>query len=390
MAGRKHANDVNYDEDLDEIDFQNYKGMFFNDDPGQKYQDELTGAHFEYHDMCHRLKQLLKASLCPPQPSSPEDLADSVSTKEIADGEEGKVHKSIKENGQALLALQKLMPVVPKESRNGVQALPQQGYGTASACCNNKEGTRASGETKNFRQFSSQFQPADAHPKKVRVPAIQASNRSKSIDKPHFGPKSSSGTHAGGMMLRASNIPKSSKKDDSKHETLYALYTRLPNTAWGRQKNIEQLLEEKSKPRAKYRPSTNYRYSPGCDFAQSRTKTINLGLDKSSVKWEKSRNTASRTQDRKTFDSRTEKRDQGKKMYQTQSGSHPEQKKVAAGDQLKKIRVNLIGAATGCSRNVMQSKTSVKAAPAGHMSRFGGSKRAYVASLLQPSVSMKK
>ena len=51
-------NQPDYEEDLDCIDFQNYKGMFYNDDPGLKYQDEITGAHFEHKDMCRRLEHL--------------------------------------------------------------------------------------------------------------------------------------------------------------------------------------------------------------------------------------------------------------------------------------------------------------------------------------------
>eukprot|EP00826_Nyctotherus_ovalis_P006638 TRINITY_DN11590_c0_g1_i1.p2 TRINITY_DN11590_c0_g1~~TRINITY_DN11590_c0_g1_i1.p2 ORF type:complete len:170 (+),score=28.97 TRINITY_DN11590_c0_g1_i1:136-645(+) len=56
MANYNHQPD--YEEDLDCIDFQNYKGVFFNDEPGFKYQDEITGAHFEYRDMCRRLEHL--------------------------------------------------------------------------------------------------------------------------------------------------------------------------------------------------------------------------------------------------------------------------------------------------------------------------------------------
>jgi len=37
---------------------ENYRGMFYNEEPGQRYQDELTGAHFQYEDMCRRLKVL--------------------------------------------------------------------------------------------------------------------------------------------------------------------------------------------------------------------------------------------------------------------------------------------------------------------------------------------
>jgi len=50
---------IEYEEDLDQIDFNNYKGMFF-DDQAQKYQDPNTGAHFDYHDMCCRLIKLQK------------------------------------------------------------------------------------------------------------------------------------------------------------------------------------------------------------------------------------------------------------------------------------------------------------------------------------------
>lgn len=36
-------------------DLINYKGIYYNDDAGQKYTDPETGAHFEYKDMCRRL-----------------------------------------------------------------------------------------------------------------------------------------------------------------------------------------------------------------------------------------------------------------------------------------------------------------------------------------------
>eukprot|EP00826_Nyctotherus_ovalis_P008205 TRINITY_DN12118_c0_g1_i1.p1 TRINITY_DN12118_c0_g1~~TRINITY_DN12118_c0_g1_i1.p1 ORF type:complete len:175 (+),score=38.71 TRINITY_DN12118_c0_g1_i1:118-642(+) len=44
---------------LAEAALTNYKGFFY-DNPSQKYQDETTGAHFEYFDMCLRLKRLKK------------------------------------------------------------------------------------------------------------------------------------------------------------------------------------------------------------------------------------------------------------------------------------------------------------------------------------------
>jgi hypothetical protein len=43
---------------VDDIDFQNFKGIYFNDDPNRKYQDPETGSHFEYFDLCKRLSKL--------------------------------------------------------------------------------------------------------------------------------------------------------------------------------------------------------------------------------------------------------------------------------------------------------------------------------------------
>lgn len=34
----------------------NYKGIYFNDDENQKYTCPITGAHFEFTDMCRRIK----------------------------------------------------------------------------------------------------------------------------------------------------------------------------------------------------------------------------------------------------------------------------------------------------------------------------------------------
>ena len=50
-------NELDNEEDLDCVDFNNYKGMFY-DNNQEKYQDEITGAHFEYSDMCRRLRKL--------------------------------------------------------------------------------------------------------------------------------------------------------------------------------------------------------------------------------------------------------------------------------------------------------------------------------------------
>lgn len=41
-------------------DLINYKGIYFNDDPGQKYTDPESGAHFEYKDMCRRINRVMQ------------------------------------------------------------------------------------------------------------------------------------------------------------------------------------------------------------------------------------------------------------------------------------------------------------------------------------------
>lgn len=40
-------------------DLINYKGIYFNDDQGQKYTDPDNGAHFEFNDLCKRLNRIL-------------------------------------------------------------------------------------------------------------------------------------------------------------------------------------------------------------------------------------------------------------------------------------------------------------------------------------------
>ena len=47
---KKEGDDVN--------DLINYKGIYFDDDSGQKYQCPETGSHFEYLDMYRRLKKI--------------------------------------------------------------------------------------------------------------------------------------------------------------------------------------------------------------------------------------------------------------------------------------------------------------------------------------------
>lgn len=46
------------DSDIDNIDFNDFKGIYFDDDPNRKFQDPQTGCHFEYYDLCKRLVKL--------------------------------------------------------------------------------------------------------------------------------------------------------------------------------------------------------------------------------------------------------------------------------------------------------------------------------------------
>lgn len=48
------------DDDIDNIDFANYKGIYAEDDTGQKYTCPETGAHFEPTDLCRRLYKIIE------------------------------------------------------------------------------------------------------------------------------------------------------------------------------------------------------------------------------------------------------------------------------------------------------------------------------------------
>jgi hypothetical protein len=47
------------DDDVDNIDFANYKGIYAEDESEQKYTCPVTGAHFEFNDVCRRLTKLI-------------------------------------------------------------------------------------------------------------------------------------------------------------------------------------------------------------------------------------------------------------------------------------------------------------------------------------------
>lgn len=59
-ANQQHAAPgVAVGEDVDDIDYNNYKGIYANDESGQKYQCPETGAHFEFNDLCRRMGKIL-------------------------------------------------------------------------------------------------------------------------------------------------------------------------------------------------------------------------------------------------------------------------------------------------------------------------------------------
>jgi hypothetical protein len=50
--------DKKEDSESEDVDFTNFKGIYFNDDPNRKYLDPDTGCHFEYQDLCRRMIKL--------------------------------------------------------------------------------------------------------------------------------------------------------------------------------------------------------------------------------------------------------------------------------------------------------------------------------------------
>ena len=50
------------DSESENQNLDNYKGIYFKDDPGTKYTDPESGAHFDFNDICSRLVQFQKHS----------------------------------------------------------------------------------------------------------------------------------------------------------------------------------------------------------------------------------------------------------------------------------------------------------------------------------------
>ena len=172
MAKCNHNEAIDYEEDLDCIDFNNYKGMFFQDDPGLEYQDEKTGAHFEHGDMCKRLLKLKKSIPEPVEVEASED--DDVCADTNEDVSDDNRRNKINESGIAVKALQAMQLFTQdKDSRNAAQALPQQGYGSTVAH-KKDNGLR--------NQFCSQLDKRE-QPKIKPAHCPESFSRSKSMDK---------------------------------------------------------------------------------------------------------------------------------------------------------------------------------------------------------------
>lgn len=59
MADYYEDSDEYQEEETDEdVDHENYKGIYFEEEPGQKFQDPVTGAHFEFQSMCQILNEV--------------------------------------------------------------------------------------------------------------------------------------------------------------------------------------------------------------------------------------------------------------------------------------------------------------------------------------------
>ena len=87
-----------------EVDLNNYKGIY-GAGQNQRYQDKLTGAHFEYQDMCNRLNELLKKES--KQKTRPKIKAVKIAkfVVENTKAEPNKIegdNKKVKENSQIL------------------------------------------------------------------------------------------------------------------------------------------------------------------------------------------------------------------------------------------------------------------------------------------------
>lgn len=187
-------NDIRKGE-LAEAALTNYKGFFY-DNPGQKYQDEVTGAHFEYFDMCLRLKRLRK----------------QITIERSADVSDSKEDPALSK---------------AKLTRNQPRDFKQQAYNTFKA--QDRSGKVGPGKGKNSRQLSSNNVGKAGQ-------VGQADSRVKSITKFYLQKKPN-----GNLHLKKQDKVESIKK----YETLRGMY--FHERIKIRQKSIAKILDERLK-----------------------------------------------------------------------------------------------------------------------------------------------
>ena len=110
-------------------DLTNYKGIYFAEEPGQKFQEKSTGAHFEFIDMCRRLNIA--------QEQRKRREARERATEDINRGEEEdigrmqeKMRSKLKESRDQQF-MNRRESDREASSRNIIHGgLPQQGFGT--------------------------------------------------------------------------------------------------------------------------------------------------------------------------------------------------------------------------------------------------------------------
>ena len=128
------------EEDDEEIDLAEYKGIFFNEEPGQKWQDDATGAHFDFQDMCKRLQLAMEERK---EIEKREKYYEKQRQIQLAALNGNNRHvKEAKQDSNMVIKLQQYVrevaPPLKEHSRNVV--IPQQGYGTAIVDAQNIEG----------------------------------------------------------------------------------------------------------------------------------------------------------------------------------------------------------------------------------------------------------
>ena len=97
---------------MDDLDFDNFKGIYYGD-KHEKYQDPVTGCHFQYNDLCKRLtklrekRKILDVQLGLKSPTRSNTIG---SAKQISPPEK---------NFKPIVAKQKFVVKEPTEEANG-------------------------------------------------------------------------------------------------------------------------------------------------------------------------------------------------------------------------------------------------------------------------------